>query len=196
MGERRIVKWTPAAGPSALQIRVGTAVAAKAPLAALRVPSRLVMGQQAGSRARVRVLGLGCDFGWQLLYAGRVKTLQRIYDPEAEIAWRGARKPLGMPDRFTGHAELLENFALMRELASANVDMAVRPVEFFDAGGPCFAARLQLASKWSRSSTVIEEEAATVYTLADGLVARQSIIWEHGVDLAAELGAALDAAVA
>ena len=123
-----------------------------------------------------------------------METLLNLYDPEIEIVWAGERKPFDMPERFRGHSETLNSFDVMHQFASSGIDADFLPVEFLDAGGPCFAVRLHMVGKWSRSTTPIQQGVSTVYTLARGRILRQILIFDDRVDLAEELAEALDLA--
>lgn len=193
MTELQIARWKPATPTPPWQFAVLSA-ALKAPSAVRQALTAPILRLRPGSRVRSRLLGIGLDLGWHLLNSGRHRELLKMYDPEIEIVWTGERKPLDMPGRFIGHAGALDCFGWMHDLATSGINAEILPSEILDGGGPCMAARLQFLGKSDRSAVVLEERVSTVYTLHRGRIAHQVILWQHEVDLSAELTAALDSA--
>ena len=111
-----------------------------------------------------------------------------FYAPDCEMVV-GEGRPLDFEPSYHGREGVLRMF----ELARQSIVLSYRLCEILDAGGPCFAAKVEGRAIGNTSGVEVPMPVTHIYTLRDGQVTHQEQVW-NWEDGPAALLAAIEAA--
>jgi hypothetical protein len=181
--DQEILSWKVPPDPLA-----NLALLMRVPAVAIHATARRAMRQPAGSRLRTWFLSSSLRGGWELANRGDYEALIAYYDPNARIElgeggpidFAGTVTPGGMVDLFRSTEEAM--------------DLQHTVEEILDMGGPCFACHCERRVTGGSSGATFVDSIGSVYTMRDGRVAIQEMLYRERDELPAALAAASQAA--